>query len=168
MVESEQVSRGAKIDEELSRALIPLSSFITAQITLHVISMLQSLPPHTRVHTHTHAQYFCADWRRYTKDFYILSKITTFLLQVNLMTPIFYLPTGFGLLLFVQCCCTVLAAFSHFLYCFCYVLLILQLFPSSHTNTAFKVKQFKGLRLLQQLSLCTVKRSALPPPPHQL
>lgn len=54
MVECEQVSKGAKIDEELSRALISLSSFITAQITLHVISMLQSLSPHTHTLTHTH------------------------------------------------------------------------------------------------------------------
>lgn len=47
------MSKGAKIDEELSRALISLSSFITAKITLHVISMLQSL---ATTHTHAHTE----------------------------------------------------------------------------------------------------------------
>lgn len=46
------MSKGAGIDEELSRALISLSSFITAQITLHVISVLQSLLLCTYTHTH--------------------------------------------------------------------------------------------------------------------
>lgn len=49
------MSKGAGIDEELSRALISLSSFITAQITLHVISVLQSLLLCTYTHIHTHS-----------------------------------------------------------------------------------------------------------------
>lgn len=57
---------GAVIDEELSRALISLSSFITTQITLHVISMLQSLSQtHTQTRAHTHS-HMCANTNRQT------------------------------------------------------------------------------------------------------
>lgn len=42
-----QVNEGAAIDEELSRALISLGSFITAQIALYVISGLALLSMHT-------------------------------------------------------------------------------------------------------------------------
>lgn len=96
------MSKGAKIDEELSRALISLSSFITAQITLLVISMLQPLNTHT---LNNHEQ---------ERDVHVLGENKTVTLHTIIMTTDNYLLASFSACICIMHLFAIVLLASHF------------------------------------------------------
>lgn len=125
---------------------------------------------HRDIHTYSHMDtiYSSAEWTRCTKDFYILSEnktITCFASGI-LTIRILYLTRLFVFFLCAWRCHNVLAiaglCFAILCIVLCFLLIVFfflftpfSLFLWKLVNRAFKLKRFKSLRALWQLSLCS-------------